>query len=39
MVSLVGQWHTIRSLESGTVIREVEGGAYEPMGEEDVLSL
>ena len=35
----LGQWHTVRSLESGTVIMEVKDGAYEPMGPEDVLSL
>ncbi|MBO7068865.1 MAG: WbuC family cupin fold metalloprotein [Bacteroidaceae bacterium] len=33
----VGQWHTVHSLESGTVILEVKDGAYEPLGEEDVL--
>lgn len=35
----IGQWHTIRSLESGTVIMEVKDGAYEPTGAEDILSL
>ena len=34
-----GQWHTVRVLESGTVIMEVKDGAYEPLGEEDILSL
>ncbi len=33
----LGQWHTVRSLESGTVIMEVKDGPYEPMGPEDVL--
>ena len=33
----IGQWHTVRSLESGTVIMEVKDGAYEPLGPEDVL--
>ena len=33
----VGQWHTIRSLESGTVILEVKDGPYAPLAEEDVL--
>ena len=33
----VGQWHTLRSLESGTVILEMKDGAYEPIGEGDVL--
>ena len=32
-----GQWHTLRSLESGTVILEMKDGAYEPIGEGDVL--
>ena len=35
----IGQWHTVRSLESGTVIREVKDGGYEPTGEEDVLKI
>ena len=34
-----GQWHTVRALESGSVILEMKNGAYEPLGEEDVLSL
>ena len=33
----IGQWHTARSLESGTVILEVKDGAYEPLGPEDIL--
>ena len=32
-----GQWHTLRSLESGTVILEMKDGAYEPVQECDVL--
>lgn len=32
-----GTWHTLRSLESGTVILEMKDGAYEPMQECDVL--
>lgn len=35
----IGQWHTVRALESGTVLLECKDGAYEPLGEEDVLSL
>ena len=27
-----GQWHTLRALESGTVILEMKDGAYEPIG-------
>lgn len=32
-----GQWHTLRSLESGTVILEVKNGVYEPIKECDIL--
>lgn len=32
-----GQWHTLRSLESGTVILEVKDGVYEPIKECDIL--
>lgn len=32
-----GQWHTVRALESGTVILEMKDGAYEPTGPEDIL--
>ena len=32
-----GTWHTLRSLESGTVILEMKDGAYEPTAPEDVL--
>ena len=35
----IGQWHTVRVLESGTVIMEVKDGAYEPMGPEDVMEV
>jgi len=34
-----GQWHTVRVLESGTVIMEVKDGPYEPQRPEDVLIL
>ena len=34
-----GQWHTLRALESGTVILEMKDGAYEPIGAEDVLNV
>lgn len=33
----IGQWHTVRSLESGTVILECKDGAYEPLGPEDIM--
>ena len=32
-----GTWHTLRALESGTVILEMKDGAYEPLAECDVL--
>ena len=32
-----GQWHSLRALESGTVILEMKDGAYEPIQECDVL--
>jgi cupin fold WbuC family metalloprotein len=35
----LGQWHTVRVLESGTVIMEVKDGAYEPAGPEDILQM
>lgn len=33
----IGQWHTARALESGTVILEMKDGPYEPTGVEDIL--
>lgn len=33
----LGQWHSLKSLESGTVLFECKDGAYEPLGPEDVL--
>ena len=32
-----GQWHTIRSLESGSVILEMKDGKFEPLSDMDVL--
>ena len=32
-----GQWHTIKAMESGTVIIEMKDGASEPLKEEDIL--
>lgn len=34
-----GQWHTVRALESGSVLLEMKDGKYEALGEEDILSL
>ena len=33
----VGQWHTLRALDPGTVILEMKDGAYEPIRECDVM--
>ncbi len=33
----IGQWHSIECLESGTVIMEAKDGAWEALGEEDIL--
>ncbi len=33
----IGQWHTVRALENGTVMLEVKDGRYEPIGPEDIL--
>ena len=35
----IGQWHTLRSLESGTVILETKDGAYEPQSPADILEM
>ena len=32
-----GQWHTVKALESGTVILEVKDGRYEPITDLDIL--
>ena len=35
----LGQWHTVKALESGSVILECKDGPYEPLGEEDILKV
>ena len=35
----MGQWHSLECLESGTIILETKDGAWEPLGEEDVMLL
>ena len=35
----IGQWHSLKSLESGTVLFECKDGKYEPLREEDVLTV
>ena len=32
-----GQWHSLKCLESGTVLFEAKDGKYEPLGPEDIL--
>ena len=34
-----GQWHTVRALESGSVLLECKDGKWEPLEEENILSL
>lgn len=34
-----GQWHNAESLETGTVILECKDGAWQPLGEEDVMNV
>ena len=34
-----GQWHTVRVLESGTVILEMKDGCYEPITDVDILRM
>ena len=35
----IGQWHTVKAMESGTVLFESKNGVYEPTGSEDTLTL
>lgn len=35
----VSQWHAFESLESGSVIFEAKDGAYEPLTDEDTMTL
>ena len=35
----IGQWHTVRALESGSVILEVKDGAEESIGPEDMMEV
>lgn len=34
-----GPWHSVKALESGSVILEMKDGPYEPIGPEDILAL
>lgn len=33
-----GQWHSLKSLESGTVLFEAKDGEYAPLGEDEIMS-
>ena len=35
----IGQWHTVKAIESGFVILEMKEGPYELLGEEDILKV
>ena len=35
----VGQWHSLKSLESGTVLFEAKDGPYAPLGEDEIMNL
>lgn len=35
----IGQWHTVKALESGTVLLETKDGPYEPTGPVDILEI
>ena len=35
----IGQWHSLKSLESGTVLLEAKDGAYRPLQDDEVLSV
>lgn len=32
-----GQWHSLKCLESGTILFEAKDGPYEPLGPEDII--
>ena len=34
-----GQWHSLKSLESGTILLECKDGPYEPLAEDDILKV
>ena len=34
----IGQWHELKSYESGTVLLECKEGPYEPLSDEDILN-
>ena len=34
-----GQWHSLRSLESGTVLFEAKDGEWAPLGEDEIMNV
>ena len=34
-----GQWHSLKCLESGTVLFEAKDGKYEPLLEKDIIEM
>lgn len=34
-----GQWHSLKCLESGTILLEAKDGKYEPLLEEDIIEM
>lgn len=34
-----GQWHSLRCLESGTVLLESKDGSYRPLDEDEIMSI
>ena len=34
-----GQWHSLKCLESGTVLFEAKDGAYQPLSPEDIMEV
>lgn len=34
-----GQWHSLKCLESGTVLFEAKDGGYEPLGVDDIMEI
>ena len=34
-----GQWHSLRCLESGTILLEAKDGAYRPLEEDEVMNM
>lgn len=35
----IGQWHSLKSLASGTILLEAKDGAWEPLTDEEILNI